>query len=402
MKILQLCHKMSFPLHDGGAWSVFHTAMGLASNGVGVSVFAINTPKLWVDAHRIPKAYDEKINFSFSGIDTRVKFSRAFINLFSTRSYFVERFYSEKFNSGLIHILDEENFDIVQLEHVYMCQYIDTIKSHSKARVVLRPQNVEHVIWQRIVANGMHPFRRQYLQLCTTRLKRYEHSMANKVDGIMAISPKDKKMFEEMAPQRPIIHIPVGFDFAAIRPNDLSQHDKGTPTFYHLGSMDWMPNIQGMQWFIEDVLPMVVKSFPDFTLHVAGKGMPPWFYKHQGKNLMIDGEVADAAKYQQDKAVLIVPLMSGSGVRVKIIEAMALGKTVISTSIGAEGIPYTKGKNILIADSADEFLEQIDRCICSEAFCKAIGREAQILARAHFDRDVLAQEMIQFYQRLIP
>ena len=205
-----------------------------------------------------------------------------------------------------------------------------------------------------------------------------------------------------MAQPRPVIHISVVFYFTAIRPNDLSQYDKGTPIFYHLGSMDWMPNIQGMQWFIEDVLPMIVKSFPDFTLHIAGKGMPQWFYQHQGKNLMIDGEVADAAKYQQDKDVLIVPLMSGSGIRVKIIEAMALGKTVISTSIGAEGIPYTSGKNILIAHSANEFLEQIKRCTRSEAFCKKIGREAQILARAHFDRDVLAQKMIRFYQGLVP
>ena len=401
MKILQLCNKMPFPPHDGGAFSIYHTALGLISAGNDVKVFAINTPKNWIDEYAVPDGFKAATRFEFVTVDTRFKPLYAFKNLFTSESYFIERFYSKTFNEELIKILRNEKFDIVHLEHLYMCLYLETIRKYSKATVVLRPQNVENQVWFRLIKHKINPVKKFYIQIMTKRLVKFEISMANKVDAIIAISPDDEKTFRSYAPQKPVIFVPIGLGFGDIESYDFQKQFQGFPVFYHLGSMDWFPNVQGLRWFIEDVMPLINDKYPDFVFRIAGKKMPPMFEKLKSDNLVIDGEVPDSLTYHENKAVLIVPVLAGGGLRVKIIEAMALGKTVISTAIGAAGIPYTNGVNILIADTKEEFTEQILKCAWSKKFCKEIGRNAQKLALEYYDRNNTAKAMVRFYNRLI-
>ena len=195
MKILQLCHKMPCPLQDGGAYSIYHTALGLIFQNAQVKVLAINTPKSKVDPNCIPLDFRMKTSFESLPADTRFKPFNAMVNLFTCQSYFVERFYSDEFNAGLIQILLREEFDIVQLEHIYMCLYLGTIRKRSTAKVILRPQNVENQVWQRCQGYVTNPVKRTYMRMATTRLLMYEMDMANDVDGIMAISAADAGTF---------------------------------------------------------------------------------------------------------------------------------------------------------------------------------------------------------------
>jgi glycosyltransferase involved in cell wall biosynthesis len=144
-------------------------------------------------------------------------------------------------------------------------------------------------------------------------------------------------------------------------------------------------------------MPEIIKEFPDFTLKIAGKNMSKWFYNKQDKNIIVDGEVEDALSYQADKQIMIVPLLSGSGIRVKIIEAMALGKVVISTSSGAAGIPFCNNTNILIADTKDEFIRHVRKCMESEDFCKVISLNAQKLAKESFDLEYNSNKIMNYY-----
>ncbi|MCD4745725.1 MAG: glycosyltransferase family 4 protein [Bacteroidales bacterium] len=401
MKILQICHKMPFPLFDGGALSIYNTALGLISQKADIKVFALNTPRNWVDPKSIPDDFKEKARFEYSIVNTRLNPLHAFLDLFSNKSYFVERFFSKEFSAHLIQILNDEEFDIVQLEHLYMCLYIDTIRKYSKAKVILRPQNVENKVWKRYLKNKINLVSKICLRIATNRLNKFEKDIACKVDGIIAISPEDANLFSSYAPETPLTDIPMGFDFDNISNYDVDQQYNDFPVFYHLGSMDWLPNVQSIKWFIEEVIHFVKEEYPDFKFRIAGKKMPQWFFKRQNKNLIVDGEIIDALNYQEDKAIMIVPLLSGGGIRVKIIEGMALGKTIISTSIGAEGIPYADQKNILIANNKEEFVKQIGKCFHSKEFCKEIGREAQILAKGNYDFNKTAKKMMRFYNSLI-
>jgi glycosyltransferase involved in cell wall biosynthesis len=267
--------------------------------------------------------------------------------------------------------------------------------------VILRPQNVENLVWKRYLKGSINPFKRGYLQIATNRLMNFEMQMATQVDGIIAISEPDACTFREYSPDTPCTTVPVGFDFSTVSTSEIHKQFGNFPVFYHLGSMDWRPNVQGIKWFIEEVLPFVAIDYPEFVFRIAGKNMPEWFFKQQGKNLVVDRDVPDSQIYHSDKPVMIVPILSGGGLRVKIIEAMALGKTVISTTIGAEGIPYTDQENILIADNKEDFAIQIKKCRDSKELCQTIGRNAQKLAMENFDCSKTAAKMILFYEKML-
>ncbi|MBN3035873.1 MAG: glycosyltransferase [Bacteroidales bacterium] len=401
MKILQLCHKMPFPLRDGGAFSIYHSALGLINQGVDLKMLVINTPKNWVDMQTVPADFRENSRLEYVAVNTRLNFLKATGNIFRHQSYFVERFWSEPWNDYLKEILTQESFDIIQLEHIYMCLYLETIRKYSKARVILRPQNVENIVWKRYIHSKTNPLKKEYLRLAAGRLLSFEMKMAAAVDGIIAISDSDARIFGSYAPHTPSTVVPIGFDFHSLSGYDMGKQYDYFPVFYHLGSMDWMPNIQGIKWFINDIIPFIIRVYPDFVFRIAGKKMPSWLFRMQNANLIVDGEVSDSLRYHEDKAVMIVPLLSGSGLRAKIVEVMALGKTVISTGIGAEGIPYTQGENILIADSGEDFARQIVKCRDSKELCRRIGENAHSLAVGHYDCNNTALQMIRFHETLI-
>ena len=397
LKILQLSHKMPYPIHDGGSYSIYNTALGLLSNAANLKVLAINSPKNWVDENCFPSEYIKKTRFESVTIDTRLRPVTAFCNLFGKQSYFVERFWSEDYVDKLTQILKSEEFDIIQLEHSYLCLYLNTIRKYSRAKVILRPQNVENEVWRRCQHHYRNPIKKFYLHISCNRLEKFERKIASEVDGIIAISAEDARTFADYTPNTPVVEVPLGFNFNANPPyNPEKQTD--FPVFYHLGSMDWMPNYQGLKWFIEEVIPFIIKEYPQFDFRIAGKKMPAWFYHKQSRNLRVDGEVNDSIKYQEDKSIMIVPLLSGGGIRAKIIEGMALGKTIISTTIGAEGIAYTNRENILIADTKEEVARQILICRKSPERCKEIGRNAHLLALEYYDCHKTAGKMMAFYE----
>jgi glycosyltransferase involved in cell wall biosynthesis len=165
--------------------------------------------------------------------------------------------------------------------------------------------------------------------------------------------------------------------------------------------MDWIPNQEGIKWFLNDIWPAVSKEFPDLQLYLAGRNMPEWLKKMNASHIYVEGEIENAYHYMQSKSILVVPLLSGSGMRVKIIEGMACGNTVISTTIGAEGIMYTNDKNILIADTANEFIQQLRKCIESPLFFKEISDGGKNLIKEKYNNDIITDNLVQFYLNLL-
>jgi polysaccharide biosynthesis protein PslH len=400
MRILQICHKIPFPLKDGGALALYYSALGLVNQGADLKILAVNATRDPVDINCIPPDFRAKTRLECVEVDTRIKPLQAMVNLLSRRSYFAERFLSGKFMDALARILAREEFDIIQLEHVYLCLYLDTIREHSKAKVVLRPQNVENKVWGSYARNQVDPVAKTWLRIATRRLLRFEVQAAKNVDGIISISAADEKTFREYAPGTPLVTVPIGYDLSVISKYDGQKQFSRFPVFYHLGSMDWLPNREGIKWFIEEVIPEIRKEYSGFVLRIAGKKMPRWLYESNCPNLVVDGEVPDAGKYHEDKSILIVPVLSGGGLRAKIIEGMAFGKVIISTTRGAEGIPYTDGKNILIADTKEDFAQQVWKCRDSRELCMEIEKNAQQLARENYDYTRTGKSMMRFYEQL--
>jgi glycosyltransferase involved in cell wall biosynthesis len=170
---------------------------------------------------------------------------------------------------------------------------------------------------------------------------------------------------------------------------------------YHLGSMDWLPNLEAIAWFFENVYPIIIKRGCPVKFSIAGSNMPPWVYKYRSANMEILGTIKKPLEYQADKSIMMVPLWSGSGIRAKIIEGLALGKTIISTTIGAQGIEYEVGENILIADTPSSFAEQIIQCYLTPGLCREIGYNARKLSESRYHFMNTAKKMVGFYNQLL-
>ena len=397
MNILLLCNKSPYPPSEGGPMAMNSVIMGLIDAGHNVKVMAFNSNKYHVDIESIPEDYRAKTRIEFIDINLKIKVLEAFKNLFSDESYHVKRFISEDFRNRLVEVLKEEKFDIVQLEMIYMAPYIDTIREHSDAKIVMRMHNVEHKIWERIAKKTIFFAKRWYINHLARTLRQYEMSVLDKLDGIAAITLTDAAYFRRVT-ATPVIDLPFGVDIEKFNPV-FEVEDK--PTFYHIGSMNWMPNEEGIKWFLNNVWGDVVKRVPEAKLYLAGRNMPKWLMKkNHKKNIEVVGEVPDAHEFVNQHNVAIVPLFSGSGMRIKIIESMALGKTVITTMIGAEGIQYTEFEDIIIADNEPKMIENICRLFKHPEEAEAIGLNARRLVEEVYDNKKIINRLEIFYNEI--
>ena len=371
---------------------------GLLEAGHHVKVLAVNNEKFNVKDSDIPEDYRRKTGIELIDVDLRVRPLNAFLNLFTKKSYHVERFISKDFKERLAELLDKEQFDVVQLEMLYMVPYVDTIREHSKAMIVLRAHNVEHKIWERIAKETRFFVKRWYINHLARTLKEYELSAIETVDGIAAITRKDAAFFRKYC-SKPIIDIPYGVYPEQFTPK-YEIEDK--PKFYHIGSMNWMPNEEGIRWFIGEVLPKTVEKVPDFVYHLAGRSMPEWLTTMKNPHVDVIGEVPDAKAFVANHDVAIVPLLSGSGIRIKIIESMAMGKTVITTRVGAEGILYDEEVNIIIAENKARMVEAIRSINENPEIAVRIGQAARKLVEETYDNRKIIARLLMFYEEIRP
>ncbi len=397
MRILQLCNKAPYPANDGSSIAICTLAEGLADNGIELHLLPINTKKHFKPEENIDRAFKLKTNYQSVYKDTNTSAVGAFLNLFSNQSYFVSRFFFKAYEDLLIQKLKSTSFDIIQLEGVFMASYIPVIKKHSNAKIILRSHNLEHQIWERHLANEKSGIKKTYLTLQNNRLKKFEIEAFNQVDAIVTITDEDKKTISSICPKKPIHTCLTGI-------NLQSYNQVVAPVFpqtlFHFASMDWMPNIEAVDWFMNTVWNEVIKSEPNVKLVLAGRGMPERFKKLASDNITIIDDVKDSSQFYSTYDIMLVPLWSGSGLRIKLVEGLAYGKAIITTSIGAEGIPYTSGKDLLIADSGAEFLKAILRVLSDNACKKQLQESARVLAEQHFDYKVIAARLIEFYRTL--
>ena len=371
---------------------------GLLDAGHQVKILAINSDKFHVKDSDIPDEYKSRTGIELINVDLSVRPLKAFLNLFTKKSYHVERFISEAFKKRLTQVLEKENFDVVQLEMLYMAPYVETIRQKSKAMIVLRAHNVEHKIWERIAKETKFPLKRWYINHLAKTLKEYELNALETVDGIAAITRKDAAFFRKYC-SKPIIDIPYGVYPEEFTPN---YEIEGKPKFYHIGSMNWMPNEEGIRWFIDEVLPKTVEKVPNFVYHLAGRSMPEWLTTLKNPNIDVIGEVADAKEFVAKHDVAIVPLLSGSGIRIKIIESMAMGKTVITTRVGAEGILYDEEVNLIIAENKAKMVEAIRSINENPQTAMEIGKSARKLVEETYDNRKIIARLLMFYEQIKP
>lgn len=396
MKVLQLCIKPPFPPVDGGTLAMNSITQGLLGAGCKVKVLSMCSDKHPVLESRMTDDYRQATRFEAVYVDLGIHPIDAGLAWLCGESYHAKRFNSKTFASRLAEVLRAEEFDVVHLESIFLSTYVPLIRKYSKAAVILRAHNVENQIWQRISASEHNPFRRGYLKHLSLTLRAYELEHINDYDGIVCITENDADYFRQNGCRKEVISIPFGITPCV--PDNVAEEPG---TLFHIGSMDWLPNLEGINWFLERVWPVVHERIPQLSLYLAGRKMPEHLMRLNMEGVKVVGEVADATYFIASKQINVVPLLSGSGIRVKIIEAMSLGKTVISTTIGAQGIGCTNGEHLLLADTPDAFAEQIQRCVNDPEFCHRIGRNAYDFILHSYSTATLTNQLLDFYGKRI-
>lgn len=391
---------MPYPPKDGGAIATLNLATGLSELSNSVDLLAINTLKHYFDIKQIPNDIQNKVTFYDHFCDTTIKPIKLIKNfLFSKIPYNAERFIIKDFDKKIIDILKSKKYDIIQLEGLYILPYIETIRKYSKALISYRAHNIEHLIWQRTSKFTKNPHKKFYLKNLTYRIKRFEHKYINKYDLLIPITNVDAKILTKMGNIKPHIVVPVAFDINKI---PQTQNNIEFPSLFFIGALDWTPNQEGLVWFVDNCWDDILHKHPNLKLYIAGRNAPDWLEKLlEKKNIIYLGEIEDAHKYINSKAIMIAPLFSGSGIRVKIIEAMALGKAIITTSIGAEGIDIEDGNNIFIANTSEKFIETIDKLVENKALVEKIGQNAHNFVKEHFNIQKISIILNNFYQNNI-
>lgn len=391
MKVLQVCKKSPTPQRDGESIAIHQITKALIAQGNTVDVFAMLTTK--------HPSYDSKselegVNYEYLAIDTAIHLKDGLFSIFGSIPYIVKRFESNAFESALIKKLQATEYDVIIFEGIFLSLYLDTIKNYSSAKLVLRAHNIENQIWKRQAKLEVNYLKKAFLNLVMNRqFEKFELQMIQKYNGILSISPLDNQYFVKNEVKKTLI-TPVCMDVA-----EKSSLPEGFQVGF-LGGMDWAPNLQGVIWFVEEVWLNFVKTHPEARFNLAGRNFPKDLKSLQYPGLKIHGEIEDAEQFIKRQSLIIAPIFSGSGMRVKIIEAMSYGKCVLSTSMGAEGIQYEDKVNILIADSAAAQLEILNSLFCERAALRSIGEQAVQLVEKEYSLKEHAKKMHVFLQEL--
>ena len=397
MRILQLCNKVPWPPKDGGAIAMLTLSKGFSLLGHEVHVLAMNTKKHHIDIEDIPDNLKEKVNFELVDVPAQVTTGGLLSNLlFSKLPYNASRFINESFSRKLIRLLKENHFDVIQLEGLYLCPYISLIKQYSKALIAYRAHNVEHEIWER-TAKFTPGIKRYYLKSLSKRIKRFELSYLNEYDVLIPITDRDGDILDKMGNKNPRHTSQTGIDLGSLVPKAQNLE---YPSVFHIGALDWAPNQEGLLWFLENCWLKLLQKNPNLKLYIAGRNAPDWFQKKiQYKNVVFLGEIDNAYSFMNSKAIMLVPLLSGSGMRIKIIEGLALGKAIVSTSIGAEGISIENRKHLIIADEAETFVNAISELISDRNLYTQLCKNAVDFIHENFDNLAIAESLIDFYKQ---
>jgi glycosyltransferase involved in cell wall biosynthesis len=303
----------------------------------------------------------------------------------------VSRYRSEAMKRKIEALSEQEKFDHVVCDFLFPAPNMPDLGS-----CVLFQHNVEAVIWKRHAENASSPAHRWYFEMQARRMKAFEGEVCGTVKSVVAVSDLDAdRMRKDYRPRR-VDAISTGVDLDYFTPTHAVPRSSD---LVFLGSMDWMPNIDGAEWFVRQVLPLIRKRKPECCVVFAGRNptRAVLALADRDARIRVTGTVPDVRPYLWGATVSIVPLRIGGGTRLKIFESMAAGVPVVSTTIGAEGLPVEPGTEILIADDPGCFAESCLKLMDDPLACARMAEAARVLVSSRFSWEAVSVEFERLF-----
>jgi len=312
----------------------------------------------------------------------------------SPAPYAVTRFTSSRVQNKIKMLLAEGRFDVA------VCDFLSAslnFPSVSKTPTVLFQHNVESALWDRQKEHEPNPGKRIAYRLEAAKMGRYERAAVQRFDHVIAVSESDREIMTAMTEASRISVVPTGVDVARFKA--AAGQNATKPLVVFLGSMDWEPNIDAVEYFCRESWAAVRESVPAARFRIVGRNPHPRVKRLASEFIEVTGTVSSVIEHLSEAAVVVVPLRVGGGTRLKIFEAMAMGKAVVSTSIGAEGLDVNDGRDILLADTAGSFANSVVALLNDRELRKRIEYGAAELA-AQYDWSVIGKRFEEVLARV--
>lgn len=394
-RILVISHKPPYPTVDGGTAAMANFMEMLQAAEFDITWFSVGTHKHPYDPAMFPAKVLSGVTVMGQNIHTGFALGDISPILFDNRPYRALRFLKPAVKKQLKELLASSGFDCIILESLFPAVYLRFLRKYYPGKILLRSHNIEAAIWEKPAFSGL---RSMFMKRDNQKLERWEKHTWNAVDGVISISPEDAAVICRKT-HVPVITVPFCLKPQTVQGSEFEP--PGTLSLFHIGAMDWSPNLEGVRWFLREVIPLLSHTEQPVELHLAGKAMPEEFSSGLPPFVINHGTVPSSSEFIGRHHVLVVPLFSGSGIRIKTLEAMAAGKVVISTSKGIQGIPARNGEHYLKADSAAEFAEKIFLLGNTPGLWKQISLKAGDFIRAEYGFDKKTSEIRNFIHHIL-
>lgn len=392
MRILQITPQLPYPPDSGGRVANYHILKGLAQrHTMTLITFVTDETAPYVAALQ---PYCERI-IPIQGRTTYSAWGMA-SNLFSTTPYTIVKFFSEDMWRAVREIGHSGTIDLAHIDQLHMAQYVHALPP--ELPVALRQQNIESVLMRRYAERAANPMVRAYATLQAGRLYRYESGMAPRFDLCTTLTAVDAGTLSRMAPGARIEAVPAGVDAGYFHPDAVAV----SPDPLRLvttGDYNWAPTADGLTHFVQNIYPLIRRAVPDVRFSVVGR-CPPASIRHgaEASGIDVSGRVEDVRAEILRASVFVVPTRIGSGIRLKILEAMALHRPVVSTRIGCEGIEAEHGVHLRVADEPDEFAAHVVDLLRNPLEGRRMTEAAGRLVRERYAWPALIERLSELYE----
>ena len=309
------------------------------------------------------------------------------------RAYFYYVGYSRQMGRALARLLTRQWFDVIQTEFSHMAYY----RIPPGPLRILDEHNVEYRVLERTWRQERDPIRRVYTHVQADKFRRDELAACRRADAVLTTSETDREVLAPALAGMPMRVVPNGVDTEFFSPTD--QPEDPTRLLF-TGAMNYAPNADGVGYFCSEIWGHIRAARPSTSLAIVGKEPPPHVRHLADDRIVVTGTVPDVRPWMRQASVFVVPLRVGGGTRLKILEALACGRAVVSTSLGCEGLEVTDGKDILVADTASKFADAVLRCLGDPGLRRALGRQGRAVVERRYRWEAIAKDLSDFYREL--
>lgn len=394
MKSLILFNKTPFPVIDGGTMAAHSLAESVINLSESTVLVPFSTAKHPVKSELLPKKWKGKAILEHVEADTSIKPVGFLKSMADGTSYHMQRVRDSKTRHSVLSIMQKHRPDVVIVDGLFGLAYAQIIKTAFDVPVIYRSHNVEHRIWEDLAAKEKNPFKKTTVQILADRLRREEYDMMRFTDGVFFISSADAEWFDQSGFRKP--HEVL---FPSFEESFFERKFKPSPfldelRLFHLGAMDWAPNVEAITHFTDKIWPKLREEFgKKISFHAAGRHMPDSLLNKKVDGVYFSESVPDFMTFANAHHLMAVPLISGSGIRMKIAEAMVSGIPVITTTLGIQGIPVEKNKEYLLADNPKDWSKRIGDILSGKIDLNVISQSARERGRALFSPEAAEKTM---------